>query len=175
MVNREIDHFSSEALSLEIFLQFQDALKCTSFGVVLVHDCGIKGCMLISSCNSTKIATNCWTTINRMMQDPNKIRYPSPKTNKKPQWDGRRATITIKSNPTPARWVTYKLNSEPHVRLPSLGIWQRDWESPGNLTLKSAGFDYRLPQDPSGLGTETPVLEETNKILCTQRPRRKEQ
>ena len=26
--------------------------------------------------------------------------------------------------------------SRPHIRLPSLGIWQRDWESPGKLTLK---------------------------------------
>ena len=53
----------------------------------------------------------------------------------------------------PSRWVTYKLennntkefshhceDSEPHVRLPSLGIRQRDWESPGNLALKASGI-----------------------------------
>ena len=28
-------------------------------------------------------------------------------------------------------------------RFPNLGIWQRDWESPGNLTLEAVGFDYR--------------------------------
>ena len=28
--------------------------------------------------------------------------------------------------------------SKPHVRLPSQGIWQRDWESPGNLTVKAS-------------------------------------
>ena len=26
--------------------------------------------------------------------------------------------------------------SRPHIRLPNLGIWQRDWKSPGKLTLK---------------------------------------
>ena len=30
--------------------------------------------------------------------------------------------------------------SEPYIRLPSLGIWQRDWDSPGNLTLESSGI-----------------------------------
>ena len=30
--------------------------------------------------------------------------------------------------------------SEPHVRLPSLGLQKRDWESPGNLTLKATGI-----------------------------------
>ena len=30
--------------------------------------------------------------------------------------------------------------SEPHIMPPSLGNWQRDWESPGNLTLQSSGI-----------------------------------
>ena len=68
---------------------------------------------------------------------PNKA-PPSTKTNKLQQ-DGRRDTTTIKSNPIPAKWVTHKLDnnntkeglhcyegSEPNVRLPSLGIQQRD-------------------------------------------------
>ena len=59
----------------------------------------------------------------------------------------------IKSNPIPARWATHKLEnnytkeaphccegSRPHIRLPSLEIWPRDWESPGNLTLKASGI-----------------------------------
>ena len=96
----------------------------------------------------------------------------------------------IISNPIPTRWVTHRLenknakaignkianaishcceDSEPLVRLSSLVIQQRDWESPGSL----AGFDYRTPK---GLReTETPVLEGTNKILCTPRPRGEEQ
>ena len=38
---------------------------------------------------------------------PKKI-TPFPKT-KKPQQDGRRDTITIKSNPIPGGWATHKL------------------------------------------------------------------
>ena len=30
--------------------------------------------------------------------------------------------------------------SEPHVMLPSLGIWQRDWESPGTMALRTRGI-----------------------------------
>ena len=30
-----------------------------------------------------------------------------------------------------------------HNRFLNLGIWQRDWEPPGNLTLEAVGFDYR--------------------------------
>ena len=63
--------------------------------------------------------------------------------------------------------------SRHHIRLPSLGTQQRDWESPGNLTWKSRGFDCRTS---TGLGeTETPLLEGTNKTLCMPGPRRKEQ
>ena len=67
------------------------------------------------------------------------------------QQDSGRGAITIKSNPIPTKWVTYKLDnnntekfshcyegSEPHIKLPSLGIQQREWESPRNLTLKSS-------------------------------------
>ena len=32
-------------------------------------------------------------------------------------------------------WHSWE-SSKPHNRLPDLGIWQRDWESPGKLTLK---------------------------------------
>jgi len=56
----------------------------------------------------------------------------------------------------------------PHVRLPSLGIQQRDWESSGNLTLKT-----RLPH--AWGKQETPLLEGTYKILCKPGPRGKEQ
>ena len=59
----------------------------------------------------------------------------------------------IKPNPTPAGWVTQTREqlilkkfshcckgSEPQIRLPSLGIQQRDWQSPGNLTLQTSGI-----------------------------------
>ena len=35
-----------------------------------------------------------------------------PKTKKKLQQDGRRGTITIKSNPIPAGWMTHKLEND---------------------------------------------------------------
>ena len=80
----------------------------------------------------------------------------------------------IKSNPIPARWVTHKLEnnntkelshccegSKPHVRFPSLGIKQRDWEYLGNLALKSVGFNYRTT---TGLWeTKTPIMDCTTK------------
>ena len=58
-------------------------------------------------------------------------RYPVSKD--KPQEDNRKDTIMIKSNPIHTRWATYKLewfshrskSSEPHIRLPSLGVWQQ--------------------------------------------------
>ena len=34
-----------------------------------------------------------------------------PKTKEKPQRDGRRGSITIKSNPITAGWVTHKLEN----------------------------------------------------------------
>ena len=78
-----------------------------------------------------------------------------PKTKEKPQWDSRRGAITIKSNSITAEWVTHNCSplsdwrtiipqksthwsegSEPHVRLPNLGIWQWEEEFPENQTLK---------------------------------------
>ena len=56
--------------------------------------------------------------------------------------------------------------SEPHIRFPSLGIQQRDWESPENLALKTRGFDYKTF---TGLGeTEIPVLEGATKPCLNQ-------
>ena len=85
------------------------------------------------------------------MPGPTKKDTPHPKTKKKQY--GSRGIITIKSDPIPVRKVTHKLEnnntrevlhccegSGPHLRLPSLGIWQRDWESLGNLALKVSGI-----------------------------------
>ena len=52
-------------------------------------------------------------------------------------------------------------------------IWQRDWEFPRNLPWSPVGFDYKTS---TGLGEpEIPVLEGTNKTLCSSRLRGKEQ
>ena len=77
---------------------------------------------------------------------------PCPRTKEKLQRDGRRGTIMLKSNPIPAGWVTqtedpqYQRNSPTakdlgptHIRLPNLGIRQRDG-NPGNPTLKDSGI-----------------------------------
>jgi len=87
--------------------------------------------------------------------NPPKKDTPHPKTKKKLQRDGRRGTITIKSNPMPTRWVTHKLeNNNTKEVLPLLWrFWTphhasqpwdltKDWESfgPGNLVLKATGI-----------------------------------
>ena len=43
--------------------------------------------------------------------EPTKNDIPWPKTKENPQQDSRRGTITIKSNPIPTGWVTYKLEN----------------------------------------------------------------
>ena len=111
-----------------------------------VQDGRVEGHVLISSCKRTKIATS----IDRRTMEPTKKDISRPKK-KKLQQDGRRGTNIIKSNPISVRWwptnwrtITSKMfshsceGSKPHVRLPSLGSWQRDWESPGNLTVKAS-------------------------------------
>ena len=99
----------------------------------LVQDGGEEGCALTSSCESTEITTieqsltgRCWHT--------HKKDTPHPKSKEKPQWDGRRGAVMIKSRPSldgrPRHgWtlVSQKVShccegSEPHVRLFSLGI-----------------------------------------------------
>ena len=57
----------------------------------------------------------------------------------------------------------------PTIDFPTCGLWQRDWESPGNPNLNSAGFDYRTS---TGLGKQR-LLEGTNKNLLAAGPRRK--
>ena len=65
----------------------------------------------IPSCKSTRITTNCWTVIERKTLELTKKDTLHPKTKEKPQWDGRRGAITIKSNPITTRWVTHKLEN----------------------------------------------------------------
>ena len=55
--------------------------------------------------------------------------------------------------------------SQPHVRLPSLGIWQRVWEFPGNLTLKTSGIWL---QDFQRTGENRLQSWRAQNILCTK-------
>ena len=97
---------------------------------------------------------NCNHLLNNNWQEEAETqnRDPTPK-DKKPQWDGRRDVITIKSDPTPARWVTHKLeNNNTKEVLPLL--W-RFWTFPawgsdkgtgspqGIWPWRPVGFDYR--------------------------------
>ena len=78
--------------------------------------------------------------------------YPTSKAKEKPQWDGRRGWITVKSNPITAGWVTDRLENtyttEVHPlewrfwaprQVPNLGGWQREEEFLENQTLKPSG------------------------------------
>ena len=64
----------------------------------------------------------------------------------------------------------YCEGSRPHIRLPSLGIQQRDRDSSENLTVKAS----RTYRTSAGLGKQR-LLEGTNKILCIPGPRSKKQ
>ena len=91
---------------------------------------------VLISCESTKIVTRSWTTIDKRMLEPTKKDTPCPKTKKKPQQDDRRGTITVKSNSISAGWVTHSLeNNAKEV----LALLWRFWtphqaSQPGDLT-----------------------------------------
>ena len=70
-----------------------------------------EGHALTPSCENTRITTSCWTIINRKTLELTKKNTPPPKTKEKPQRDGRRGTITVKSNPITAGWVTHRLEN----------------------------------------------------------------
>ena len=105
--------------------------------------------MLISLCENTKIANNCQTTTDRRVLEPTKKRYPTSK-DKKPQWDSRRGTIRLRSNPITARCVTYKLENSNTKNVLTL-LW-KFWapyqdSQPGDLT-KELGVSRE--SDPEG-------------------------
>ena len=119
----------------------------------MVQDGGVKGCAFTPSCKNTGITTNCWTVIDRKTLELTKKDTPHPKTKEKPQWDGRRGAITIKSNPITARWVTHKLENTYTTEVHSLEwrFWARyqasksrvqQWEEEflENQTLKVSGI-----------------------------------
>ena len=135
----DISHYSFTLHTMTINVPVKEILR------IILREIISKLCKV-----KTKIATSCWLAINRTLE-PTKKKKRSPKTKEKSQWDGRRGAIMIKSNLIPlggqtTNWKTVvpkkfslcRAGSEPHVRLPSLGIQQRDWEHAGNLTLKGS-------------------------------------
>ena len=139
----------------------------------MVQDGGVEGCALTPSCENTGITSNCWTVIDRKTLELTKKDIPHPKTKEKPQWDGRRGSITKKSNSVtaggwPTNWRTltpqksthWSEGSEPHVRLLNLGVRQREEEFLENQTLKPSrirlqDFDRTGGNKDSTLGGHT--------------------
>ena len=104
----------------------------------LVQDVRVEGHALTPSCESTWITTNCWTIIDRKTLELTKKDTSHLKTKEKPQWDSRRGTITIKSNPITAGWVTHTLENTYTTEVHSLE-W-RFWATcqasqPGGLAM----------------------------------------
>ena len=147
--------YCSACSSLLLPIHPWNTLVSVLVGALLVQDGGVEGCALISSWENTKITNSCWITIDRRTLEPTN-KDTLPKTKKKPQQDGRRGTITIKSNPIPASWVIHKLeNNNTEEVLPLLWrIWAPYQASqPGDPTKelgipkdwlwRPAGSDYR--------------------------------
>ena len=90
------------------FIYPHKCIKNTST-VRINQDGGVEGRALTPSCESTRITTGCWTIIDRKTLDFTKEDTPRPRTEEKPQRDGRRGAIRVKSNPITAGWVTHRL------------------------------------------------------------------
>lgn len=74
----------------------------------------VEGRVPIFSCENNKIATCCWTTINKTMLDPTKKDTPHPKAKEKAQQDGRRVKSLLESNPISTR-DPQKAQTKPYV------------------------------------------------------------
>ena len=117
--------------------------------------------------------------------EPTKKDTLHPKTKKKPQQDGRRGAIVIKSNPVPARWANHKLEDNyttevipqewkfwAPIRFTSLGVWQQDEESLKNLALKGSGVWSQDFHRTGGDGNST-LGGCTQSLMCTRTQRKK--
>ena len=96
---------------LKISYVYDSAPHFKSLLGALNQDGRVEGHALTPSCKNSRITTKCWTIFDRKTLELTKKDTPHPKKKEKPQWDGRRGTITIKSNPTTAGWVTHKLEN----------------------------------------------------------------
>ena len=144
----------------------------------LVPDGGVEGCALTPYCENTRITTNCWTIINRKTLEHTKKDTLHPKTKEKPQWDGRRGAITIKSNPIlvggwltdwrtliPQKSTHWSEGSEPHVRLPNLGVWQWEEEFLEKQTSKASGI-WLQDFDRTGGNRDSTLGGHTQSSVC---------
>ena len=154
---------------------------------LLVQDGGAEGRAFLFSRKSTKTAISCWTTSTGRRWNPPKKDTPRPKTKKQPQWDGRRGTITINSNPIPPYgWVTHRLeNSNTKEVLAVLWrLWTPSQASQSGDPAKGlgiprksdlAGQQHLIIEFPHDCGKQTPVSEGRKKFLQGPRPRGEEQ
>ena len=119
-------------------------------------------------------------TINRTTWETTKD-TPGPKTKKKQQWDGRRSTTTIKSNPIPAGWVTHKLENNNTKEVLAL-LWRfwipvfQAWEfkkgtvnPQGIWPSRPVGFDYRTFR---GVGEKDSSWRPQTKLTRTKTERK---
>ena len=118
--------------------------------------------MFISSCENTKIPTNCWTAINRRTLETHHKKMPQVKDKGESAMGQLKGVITMRSNPIPARWVTHKLeNNNTKIVLPLLWRFSVPGQAsqpgdpakrlgiPREWVWRPAGFDYRTS---AGLG-----------------------
>ena len=135
--------FSSASLT-----QSHPSLSNCSLGLLPVQDGEVEGRALTFFCQTTKIATSCWTTINERALGTHQTRHLISKDKEEA---GRWGETTIKSNPIPVRRVTHKLEKNNTKEVLPL-LW-RFWTPcqasqsgdptkglgiPGNLTLKAS-------------------------------------
>ena len=116
----------------------------------------VEGRALIFSCQSTKIAISRWTTFDKKTLEPTKKRHSTSEDKGEAthtHTNNRRGTIMINQilyplggrltnwrTITPKKFSQFCEGSRLHISLRSLGIQPRNWESPGNLTLKVRGI-----------------------------------
>ena len=77
----------------------------------LNQDGGVEGHALTCFCMNTRNTTNCWAVMDRKTLEFIEKDTPHPKTKERPEWDGGRGPMTIKSNPINAGCVTHKLEN----------------------------------------------------------------
>ena len=119
------------------------------------QDSTVEGHVLIFSCKNIKIATSCWTTIDRRMLVPTEKDTPHPRTKEKLRQDGRRGTIMLLSNPIPAR-DSWRAQTKPYVHQdPEKGalIHTRNWARPACecLSFSYGGVGQQWPATGTGV------------------------
>ena len=150
----------------------------------MVQDGTVEGHVLITSSKSSKIVTNCWTTIGTRTLEPNKKRYLTSKNKEEAtvrQWEGKQSGKNQIPYPPcgwPTDWRTIIPKSlhrcegsEPQVKFPSLRIQKRTGNPQGIWPWGPGGFDYRTSRGLRETETWTSVLEGTHRILQATRPR----